>query len=424
MVEGVSHLNVAIIGGGIIGLATAMTLATATDPAPSIIVLEAEDHLAAHQSSHNTGVIHSGVFYRPGTLKARLCVEGREALYRFCREHGLAHERCGKVIVASREADLPGLEELERRGRANGLAGLRRLNPAEIRDFEPHAVGVAGLYVSEAGVVDYAEVSRAFADRFRAAGGSIRTAARVEACDRQSEGLTLLTTAGEVRCRVAINCAGLQADRVARLCGVDPGVRIVPFRGQYYELVPGRQGLVRHLIYPVPDLSLPFLGEHLTRNVRGVVEAAPNGALVLDRHGYRSALSICRRDAWEMLTNSGFWLLALRRFGTGAIEACHALSRHAFVAALRPMVPELRPEDLRRARAGIHAQAVRPDGSLVEDFQILEAGPTVHVLNTTSPAATASIALGRAVAAAAARQPGLTPLPAPAVDALGGGPIG
>lgn len=391
--------DVAIVGGGIVGMASAMALTG--DPGLSVTVLEAEDHPAAHQSGHNTGIIHSGIFYRPGTVKARLCVEGREALYRFCRENGIPHERCGKVVVAHREADLPGLLELEGWAGANGLRGVERLDPAGIRGREPHARGVAGLFVPESGIVDYAEVTRAFAEKVRRAGGTVRLGAKVLHCRREPEAFVLATEVGEVRCRVVVNCAGLRADRVARLCGIDPGVEIIPFRGQFYDVVPGRRHLVRNLIYPVPDLKLPFLGVHLTRNIRGGVEADPNGALVLRREGY-DRWGFSPRDAFEALTYRGFWPMFFGHLGTGLVEFARAFSKRAFTRALRRMVPELRPADLRRTRAGVHAQAVEPDGSLVDDFRILEEGRTIHVLGAISPAATASIALGRAVADRAA----------------------
>ena len=398
------HCDVAVIGGGIVGLATAMALTERTRA--TVVVLEAEDRLAAHQTGHNSGVIHSGLYYKPGSLRARDCVAGREALYRFCAEHGIAHERCGKVVVAVEEHELPRLEELERRGRANGLQGLRRLGPEEIREHEPHARGVAGLFVPDTGIVDYTAVAEVYAGCVRAAGGSVVTGARVTACrcdpspGGAAAGLVLETARGALRCGALVNCAGLHSDRVARLCGVEPGVRIVPFRGEYYELAPERRHLVRNLIYPVPDPAFPFLGVHFTRRVSGGVEAGPNAVLALKRDGYGRA-DFSLRDTAGLLGYGGFWRLGRRYWRMGLGEAWRSLSTAAFVAALRRLVPEIRPADVRRAGAGVRAQALGPDGRLLDDFCFADGERAVHVLNAPSPAATASIAIGRAVAARA-----------------------
>ncbi len=402
--------DVAVIGGGIVGLATAMVLAERTRA--SVVVLEAEDHLAAHQTGHNSGVIHSGLYYRPGSLKAQNCVAGREALYRFCAEHGIAHERCGKVVLAVHPRELPRLEELERRGRANGLQGLRRLGPEEIREREPHARGVAGLFVPDTGIVDYAAVTEAYAGCVRRAGGEVVTDARVTACRRDpspggaAADLVLETARGALRCGSLVNCAGLHSDRVARLCGVEPGVRIVPFRGEYYDLVPQRHGLVRNLIYPVPDPAFPFLGVHFTRRVRGGVEAGPNAVLALKREGYGRA-DFSLRDTAELLAYAGFWRMGLSHWRMGLHESWRSSRSGAFVAALRRLVPELRRADVVRAGAGVRAQALEPDGRLADDFLIVEAGHMIHVLNAPSPAATASITIGRAIATKAVARFGL-----------------
>ncbi len=289
--------DIAIIGGGIVGLATAYTLAPSQGR--SRVVLEAEARLAAHQTGNNSGVIHSGLYYKPGSLKARNCVEGREALYRFCAEHGVAHERCGKIVVATRPDELPRLDELHQRGTANGLVGMSRLGADEIREFEPHAAGVGGLHVPETGIVDYVQTSQTFARLAAEKGAEVRTEALVRGLHRAADGLTLETTGGEFHCRNLIACAGLQADRVARMCGVEPGLRIVPFRGEYYQLRREREHLVRNLIYPVPDPRFPFLGVHFTRMVKGGIEAGPNAVLALKRTGYtRTSFSL--RDVAEM----------------------------------------------------------------------------------------------------------------------------
>jgi L-2-hydroxyglutarate oxidase len=400
-----NQCDVTIIGGGIVGLATAMALSS--DPSCRLLVLEAEGRLAAHQTGHNSGVIHSGLYYKPGSAKARTCAEGRELLYRFCRENGLAHERCGKVVVATHPGELPALAELERRGRANGLRGLRRLDPAGLRELEPHADGIAGLFVAETGIVDYRAVAAAYAAKVEAAGGRVVLNAAVLGCRPEAGGMTLATRAGDVRCRYLINCAGLHSDRVARLCGAEPGVQIIPFRGEYYRLRPGREHLVRNLIYPVPDARFPFLGVHFTRMVGGGVEAGPNAVLAFSRHGYHFG-DVRWGDLAELARFRGFWRMAARFWRTGLEEFGRSLSRRLFWKSLRRLVPELRFTDLERAGAGVRAQAVEPGGRLVDDFHIVQAGRTVHVLNSPSPAATASISIGQTVAALARRTFGLS----------------
>ena len=392
--------DVAVIGGGIVGMATARELLT-RDPGLSLVVLEAEERLAAHQTGNNSGVIHSGLYYKPGSLKARYCVEGREAMYQFCREHGIAHERCGKIVVATREEQLPALQELERRGRANGLQGLRTLSADELREYEPHVAGIAGLHVAETGIVDYPQVTRTLADLVQAAGGTVRLTSRVLACRPGSSELILETTQGEVSCRFLVNCAGLQSDRIARLCGVEPGVRIVPFRGEYYELVPEKHHLVRNLIYPVPDPRFPFLGVHFTRMIHGGIEAGPNAVLALKREGY-SWSKFSLRDVLDMARYGGFWRMVSRYWKTGMGELHRSLSKAAFLHALQELLPELRLEDIHPAGAGVRAQALTPTGALVDDFHIVTAERMVHVLNAPSPAATASLCIARGIADEAA----------------------
>lgn len=396
--------DVAVIGGGIVGMATAMGLILRWPL--SLVVLEEKDRLAAHQSGHNSGVIHSGLYYKPGSLKARLCVEGREAMFRFCRTHGIAYERCGKLVVATSERELSLLEELERRGHANGLQGLRRLGPEEIREHEPHAAGIAGLLVPETGIVDYTLVTHAFADLVRKAGGVIRTRARVYGLRRKTDELILETDDGEVCCRHLINCGGLQSDRIAQVCGVNPGLQIIPFRGEYYELVPERRSLVKNLIYPVPDPRFPFLGVHFTRMVHGGVEAGPNAVLAFAREGYRKS-SFSMKDTLEMTTYGGFWRMSLRHWQAGAGEFHRALRKKTFVKALQRLIPEIGHDDLHRGGAGVRAQAIEPSGVLVDDFRIVEANRMIHVLNAPSPAATASISIGRTIASLTAMRLGL-----------------
>jgi (S)-2-hydroxyglutarate dehydrogenase len=398
------RFDVAVIGGGIVGMATAMALAQRGGV--SLVVLEAEDRLAPHQTGNNSGVIHSGLYYKPGSQKARTCVEGREALYRFCAERGIAHERCGKLVVATSPEELPRLDELARRGGANGLEGLRRLGPDELRQLEPHVAGIAGLHVPHTGIVDYVAVTNAFADEVRSRGGEIVLEARLRRVRRENGSLALDTAAGTFRARHLVNCAGLQCDRVARLCGAHAGVRIVPFRGEYYELAAERRHLVRNLIYPVPDPRFPFLGVHFTRKVGGGVEAGPNAVLAFKREGYRKT-SFSLADSLATVTFPGFWHLAVKYWRMGSGELWRSWNRGAFVRALQRLLPELRGTDLAPGGAGVRAQALDRSGALLDDFAILAQDGMIHVLNAPSPAATASIAIGRHVAGMAARELGL-----------------
>jgi len=400
-------LDVAVVGGGIVGLATADAL-LAGERKPSLVVLEAEDRLAAHQSGRNSGVIHSGLPYEPGSAKARLATAGRDALYRFCAEEGIAHRRSGKLVVAVDGSEVAGLDELERRGRANGLTALRRLGAAELREVEPHAAGVAALAVEETGLVDYADVVRALARRIHAAGGVVRTGSRVTAIRRDRGGRAstaswvIETRAGAVRARWIVNCAGLQSDRVARLAGHRPEVRIVPFRGDYYALVPERRHLVANPLYPVADPALPFLGVHFTPQLDGGVEIGPNARPVASRHGYRGeGIDAVRAlaDAAATLAWPGSWRLWRRywRFGIG--EVARSASRTAFARAAARLVPALVAADLVAGGSGIRAQALDRAGRLVDDFRFVFGEREIHVLNAPSPAATASLAIGKEIAA-------------------------
>jgi L-2-hydroxyglutarate oxidase len=396
--------DVVVIGGGIVGIATALALGERLRG--SLAVLEAEPRLAAHQSGHNSGVIHSGLYYKPGSLKARNCVEGRDLMYRLLEEHGVRYERCGKLVVATEARELPALDELERRGRANALAGMRRLGPEEIREFEPAAAGVAGLHVPQTGIVDYLRVMEVLAGLVRAAGGEIVLGARVQRVRRSAGEIVLETHAGPIACRALVNCAGLQSDRVATLCGVRPGLQIVPFRGEYYQLREERRGLVRNLVYPVPDPAFPFLGVHFTRTIHGGVEAGPNAVLAWKREGYRHR-DVSLRDLAQMAGYVGFWRMVGRFWRTGMGEMYRSVSKNAFVKALQRLVPDLRAEDLERGGAGVRAQAVEPSGLLVDDFRVVEAEGMVHVLNAPSPGATSSLSIGRTIADIAARRFGL-----------------
>jgi len=388
-------IQVVIVGGGIVGLATAHALAPALGE--RLTVLEAEPHPAGHQTGNNSGVIHSGLYYRPGSVKAETCAAGREEMYGFCERHEIPHQRCGKLVVATRDRELPALAELEQRGRANGLVGLRRLAAEELAEVEPAAAGIAGLWVAETGVVDYRVVAAKLVERLAARGVRLRTGWRLTAVRRDSAGQRLVTTGGELTCRLLVNCAGLQCDRVARLCGHRPQTRIVPFRGEYHRLIEAQAQRVRGLIYQVPDPQLPFLGVHISRHIDGSVEAGPNAVLALARHGYSWA-QISPRDTLETLTYPGFWRLASNWWRTGMAEVWRSLNRAAMARELSRLMPGLQKRDLLSSGAGVRAQAVAADGRLLDDFLIQEEPGAVHVLNAPSPAATASLAIGRAIA--------------------------
>jgi L-2-hydroxyglutarate oxidase len=361
-----------------------------------VLVLEAEPRLAAHQTGHNSGVIHSGLYYKPGSLKAQLCRSGLEALYRFCDEESVATHRCGKLVVATRQEELPRLETLAERGRANGVA-LRRLSGAQLAEHEPGVRGIAGLWVEETGVVSYPAVVQAMARRVIGLGGEIRTGARVRGIRRDGSAIVAETAAGEFRGTRLVNCGGLQCDRIARMAGVEPGVRIVPFRGEYYLLIPERAGLVRGLIYPVPDPALPFLGVHFTRGIDGVVEAGPNAVLALKREGYRWT-DVSARDIADWAVFPGFWRMARAQWRSGADEVWRSLSRRRFLQSLQTLLPGLSDADIRPGGSGVRAQAVDRTGRLLDDFHLQEAPGMIHVLNAPSPAATASLAIGEVVA--------------------------
>ena len=387
--------DLVVVGGGIVGLATAMALTRQTPG--KIVLIEAERRLARHQTGNNSGVIHSGLYYKPGSLKARNCVEGRTKLVAFCRAEGIGYEQCGKVVVALCKEEVPLLDELERRGRANGLSGLRRLSPARLKDFEPHATGIDALHVPETGIVDYVAVAESFAEKVRQSGGRIETGRRFLGLKRRSDALVVKTDTGSLQSRFLINCGGLQSDRIARKCGLSPAVRIVPFRGEYYTLSPRRQFLVKNPIYPVPNPAFPFLGVHFTRLIGGGIEAGPNAVLAFRREGYnRTDFSL--NDTLDTLTYPGFWRLAARYWKTGLGEMVRSVSKAAFARALQKIVPAVTAADLSAGGAGVRAQALSPDGRLLDDFHIIGDRRTIHVLNAPSPAATAALAIGEALA--------------------------
>ncbi|MDO9086226.1 MAG: L-2-hydroxyglutarate oxidase [Anaerolineaceae bacterium] len=390
--------DVAIIGAGIVGLATALKLVQQFKL--SLVILEAENEVAAHQTGHNSGVIHSGLYYKPGSLKALNCVSGREAMYHFCEENGIAHDKCGKVVVATNPAEILSLNMLEERGRSNGLDGIRRLTPGEIREIEPYVNGIDGLWVPHTGIVDYTDVSKAYARKITEIGGEIRTNTRVTGFKNDHATIQLQTSSGEIETRNLINCAGLRSDKVARLCGVNPGLQIIPFRGEYYEVVPEKEYLVKNLIYPVPDVRFPFLGVHFTRMVHGGVEAGPNAVLAFKREGYRKS-DISIPDVAYYSAYIGFWRMALKYWKMSISETHRSYSKQAFVKALQRLIPELQMQDVHPAGSGVRAQALSHDGKLLDDFSIVENANQIHVLNAPSPAATASLSIGETIAAMA-----------------------
>jgi L-2-hydroxyglutarate oxidase len=388
--------RVAVVGGGIVGLAAAYRLLLAR-PEAAVTVLEKERAVGLHQSGHNSGVLHAGLTYRPGSFKARLAVAGIRDMVRFCRAHGVPHSLCGKLVIATREQEVPWLRELQQRGEANGLRGVTWLGADRIREIEPHALGLAALHVPEEGVVDYGLVCHALVDQIRALGGEVKTAAAVYALRRQASGWVIATTAGEISAGFLLNCAGLHSDRIARLAGEHPTTQIIPFRGEYVRLRPERSGLVRHLIYPVPDPAFPFLGVHLTRRIDGNVDGGPSAVLAFSREGYGWG-TMELRDLTETACFPGVWRFLAGHPRMCARELARSVSRRAFATALRRLVPEIEPEDLVPAGAGVRAQAMTREGALVDDFLFLERADALHVLNAPSPGATASLAIGEVIA--------------------------
>jgi L-2-hydroxyglutarate oxidase len=384
-----------VIGGGIVGLSTARAL-LGRHPGARLAVLEKEGGWARHQTGHNSGVIHSGIYYKPGSLKARFCLEGARVLVEFCRERGIDYEVCGKIIVATEPAELQLLDDLHERGLKNGLA-VEKLDPKQLKEAEPHASGLAALSVPSTGIVDYTRVARAFATLVEEKGGQLLTGTAVQGVSEGGHVVEVRTNRGLIRARTLVNCAGLHSDRVARLCGVDPGTKIVPFRGEYYELRSEKRYLVKNLIYPVPNPNFPFLGVHFTRSVEGMVEAGPNAVLGLAREGYKKT-DFVLKDFVEELTYPALWRLARTNWRTGVGEIHRSLSKKAFVRGLQKLVPEVREGDIVPIAAGVRAQALTGEGKLVDDFLISEGENSIHVLNAPSPAATASIPIGEEIA--------------------------
>ena len=384
-----------IIGAGIVGLATAME-ATRRFPGLRILVVEKEDHVAAHQTGHNSGVIHSGLYYKTGSLKARNCVAGAASMKRFCQEQGIRYEECGKLVVATSSEEVPRLEQLHQRGIANGVPGLHMMEPGEFRAIEPHCSGIQALHVPSTGIVDYTVVAQKYAELITSSGGEIVLDAKVTGLREDARTNVVETKAGDFRARYVINCAGLYSDAVARMAGVRTELEIIPFRGEYYEVKPERRHLVKALIYPVPDPRFPFLGVHFTRRVNGSVEAGPNALLAFRREGYSGA-GIDLGEAMETLQFPGFWKMARKYWRMGMAEQYRSWVKSAFVKSLQKMVPELQEEDLAPGGSGVRAQAVDKNGNLLDDFHFVHSGRIIHVCNVPSPAATASLEIGKEI---------------------------
>ena len=387
--------DVIVVGGGIVGLATAWRLQQAK-PGLKVVVLEKEQELGRHQTGNNSGVLHSGLYYKPGSAKAELAVKGLQQMLAFCAAQKVPYEQCGKVVVATSPEELSRLDNLWERGNANGLKGLRRLEPKQIKEIEPHAAGIGAIHVPQEGIVDYPAVTRRLGELIRDNGGRIELGARVHGFARENGAWSLRTVAGEFKGAFVVTCGGLHADRLVRLGGTRPKAKIVPFRGEYYKIKRERQHLVRNLIYPVPDPKFPFLGVHFTRLIHGGIEAGPNAVLAFAREGYRWS-SVNLRDLCEALLFPGLWRFLLAYPSLCGYEIRRSLSRAEFTRSLQKLVPEIRSGDLEQGGAGVRAQAMTAEGKLVEDFHFEEAPGILHVVNAPSPAATASLAIGQRV---------------------------
>lgn len=387
--------DVIIVGGGIVGLATALDLLE-KNPALKVLVIEKENEVALHQTGNNSGVIHSGLYYRPGSLKARNCIDGYNLLVSFCQRENVPYELCGKIVVATRKEELPLLQNLFDRGKQNGLTGFRMLKPEELREYEPHVTGLGGFFVPQTGIVDYKVVAQKYAEVIRRAGGTIHLGEKVLSIKDQSDSLTVVTDKTTYQTKLTVNCAGLYSDKVAGFTADKVDVRIIPFRGEYYKLRKEKEYLVRNLIYPVPDPNFPFLGVHFTRMMKGGVEAGPNAVLAFSREGYKKS-DINLKELSESLAWPGFRKVAGKYWRTGLGEMYRSFSKAAFTKALQELIPEVQEKDLVEGGSGVRAQACDRTGGLVDDFLILEAPRAVNVCNAPSPAATSSLSIGRTV---------------------------
>jgi L-2-hydroxyglutarate oxidase LhgO len=396
------NYDVAIVGGGIVGLATAFRLSESR-PGLKILLLEKEPRLASHQTGNNSGVLHSGLYYKPGSEKAKLSVEGLKQMTAFCRQHGVAHDICGKIVVATSEDELPSLEILWQRGNANGLLGLRKLDSRQIKEIEPHAAGLAAIQVPQEGIVDYPAVCDKLGELICGRGGAIKCNAKVRRIVLEGNERAIETVAGTFRARFVITCGGLHSDRLVRIAGQEPPAKIIPFRGEYFKIKKERQFLVRNLIYPVPDPKFPFLGVHFTRLIGGSIEAGPNAVLAFSREGYRWR-HFNLRDFTETMLFPGLWRFLANYPRVSGYEIWRSISKSEFTHSLQKLVPEIREEDLETGGAGVRAQAMTANGKLVEDFCFEEAKGILHVVNAPSPAATASLAIGQKISERALAQ--------------------
>ncbi|MGE7592025.1 L-2-hydroxyglutarate oxidase [Peribacillus frigoritolerans] len=384
----------AIVGGGIVGLSTGMALYQRF-PNAKVVVIEKEAVVADHQTGHNSGVIHSGIYYKPGSFKARFARQGSKSMTEFCRMHGIDHDICGKVIVATKPEELPLLDDLFSRGLQNELA-IQRIGVEELKEIEPHVNGLGAIRVPQAGIVNYRQVSEKMADIIRGNGGEIKLNTKVEKIDEDSDEVIIATNNGTIKARIVINCAGLHSDRIAAAAGYKTDMKIVPFRGEYFKLKPEKRFLVNHLIYPVPNPKFPFLGVHFTRMISGEVDAGPNAVLSFKREGYKKT-DFNAKDLTEVLSYKGFWKLASKFMKEGMDEYVRSFSKKQFTKSLQELIPEIQEDDLIPAPSGVRAQALQDDGNMVDDFHIIMGKRTIHVCNAPSPAATASIEIGREV---------------------------
>ncbi|MBD1381733.1 L-2-hydroxyglutarate oxidase [Metabacillus arenae] len=397
-----------IIGGGIVGLSTGYALSECY-PHAKIAIIEKERTLANHQTGHNSGVIHSGIYYKPGSYKAKFAREGNEAMITFCKKHGIKYEVCGKVIVATDPEELPFMDNLYKRGLQNGL-NVAKIGVEELKDVEPHVRGIGAIRVPSCGIADYKGVSQTFARLIQERGGKVHLATKVEKINEKSDRITIETNRGTFKSHFLINCAGLQSDRVAKMSGLGTEAKIVPFRGEYYELVPDKKHLVKHLIYPVPNPDFPFLGVHFTRMINGEVHAGPNAVLSFKREGYKKT-DFNFKDFFEVMTYTGFWKMAVPNMKEGLNEMFRSFSKQAFLRSLQRLIPELTENDIVPTHAGVRAQALKQDGSMVDDFLIDSNRRSIHILNAPSPAATASISIGRAICEQVPKPPALNVFP-------------
>ena len=400
-----SDIDLVIIGGGIIGLATANEILRAKKNI-NIVVLEKSSTVASQQSGHNSGVIHSGIYYKPGSFKAEFCVEGRRTMTEFCEENEIPVWTCGKLIVATKESDLPKIDNLYERGTQNKVEGLRVVSQEEIKEIEPHVSAIKALHAPGTGIVDYIKVTEVYADQFRHSGGEIFLDTEVIGATESSGKIIIKTNRGEIETKKVINCAGLHSDRIAKMFGLDTNLKIIPFRGEYYTLKKSKEYLVKGLIYPVPNPELPFLGVHFTQTMKGYVEAGPNAVLATKREGYRKR-DISLRDSLETFTYSGFWNLLKNDWKTGIWEINRSLRKSVFVKSLRELIPEVNGSDLDVGGSGVRAQAVAPDGTLIDDFKIEGSENAIHVLNAPSPGATSSLVIGKYISNLAVKQLGI-----------------